>query len=256
MLGPQLSKAAFIERLPGQLLQGQKQPRGDLSCGGTPCGASRCKNRLLYKLLHALHKGDTVVDRVAVFMIGLPGSGKSRVIAYRYTLDRAKREPLGTTTVLDLDNEIVRHPQYDPNDPDRLYLDQGQEAYKWADARVEAQFLESLNSAHIKRLVVDGTGTNVERQMRRMAQAREAGFYVKALYVRVPARTAIARAAMRKRGVTPSRVHAYQTKMANAIAVAAEHADEVEIVDVTFDDAPLPGTMQGTEINPIAVVAH
>ena len=88
-----------------------------------------------------------------------------------------------------------------------------------------------------------------------MNQARQNGFFVKALYVRVPARTAIARAAMRKRGVQPSRIHAYQAKMKLAMAVAAEHADEVETVDVTFDDAPLPGLMRGSEVDPIAVIA-
>ena len=137
----------------------------------------------------------------------------------------------------------------------------------------------------MKRLVVDGTGTNVERQIRRMTQARENGFFVKAMYVRVPVRTAIARAAMRKTGVTPERIQSYQKKMASAMAVASEQcarhasrarerpvqrrshpptcrlpasalrsADEVEIVDVTFDDAPLPGTMHGTCVDSITVV--
>ena len=121
-----------------------------------------------------------------------------------------------------------------------------------------SQFNAGLRDPSVKRLVVDGTGTNVERQIRRMTQAREAGFFVKAMYVRVPERTAIARAAMRKTGVTPSRIRMYQTKMANAMAVASEHADEVEIVDVTFDDAPQPGTMQGTCVDPhgVTAVAH
>jgi shikimate kinase len=215
-----------------------------------PGGAGSSRSPL-YHLLHVLHKGDTVVDRVAVFMIGLPGAGKSRVIAERYALDRRTHAPLNSTVVLDLDKEMFQHPEYDPKDPDRLYLAKGREAYLWADARVEAQFAAALASGHVKRLVLDGTGTNSERQIRRMAQARRAGFFVKALYVRVPARTAIARAAMRKRGVKPERVLAYQTKMAHAMAVAAEHADEVEVVDVTFDDAPLPGTMSGTCVDPI-----
>ena len=77
-----------------------------------------------------------------------------------------------------------------------------------------------------------------------------------ALYVRVPVRTAIARAAMRKTGVTPERIETYQRKMASAMEVASSHADEVEIVDVTFDDAPLPGTMHGTEAGSITAVAY
>merc|ERR1719230_706571 len=140
-------------------------------------------------------------------MIGLPGAGKSRVISHRYGSDPRAVEQL---VVLDLDKEIVQHPEYDPKDPDRLYLSKGREAYKWADARVESKFLAGLSDPRVRRLVVDGTGTNEERQVRRMRQAREAGFFVKALYVRVPVRTAIARAAMRKTGVTPERIELYQ----------------------------------------------
>ena len=51
-----------------------------------PCGASRCRNLLAFKLLHLIHRGDTVVERVAVFMIGLPGAGKVR--AARATPER------------------------------------------------------------------------------------------------------------------------------------------------------------------------
>ena len=212
----------------------------------SPVGASSCSNLLAYRFLRLIHRGDTVVDRVAVFMIGLPGAGKSRVISHRYSSDPFSRTPLNSTKVLDLDKEMVKLPDYDPKDPDRLYLARGREAYQWADARVESEFLSGLRDPNVKRLVVDGTGTNEERQIRRMTQAREAGFFVKCMYVRVPVRTAIARAAMRKTGVTPQRIEMYQTKMASAMAIAAEHADEVEVVDVTFDDAPAPGTMQGT----------
>lgn len=178
------------------------------------------------------------------------------MINQRYGQDPRSHAPLESTVVLDLDKEIVQHPEYDPADPDRLYISHGREAYKWADARVESAWLAGLENGEVKRMVLDGTGTNEERQIRRMKQARDAGFYVKALYVRVPVRTAIARAAMRKTGVTPERIETYQRKMASAMEVASSHADEVEIVDVTFDDAPLPGTMHGTEAGSITAVAY
>ena len=46
--------------------------------GRQPAGASYCENLLAYQLLRKINRGDTVVDKVAVFMIGLPGSGKVR----------------------------------------------------------------------------------------------------------------------------------------------------------------------------------
>lgn len=210
--------------------------------------------QLLYRALHVLNLGEVMHPKVCVFMVGLPGAGKSRIINLRYVSDhRRGMRKVNTTVVVDLDKEIIHHPEYDPKDPDKLYLAQGQKAYVWADARVEARFLSGLTSGTTRRLVVDGTGTNVERQIRRMAQAREAGFFVKALYVRVPARTAIVRAAMRKRGVSPERIRTYQKKLKRAIEVARQHADEVEIIDVTFDDAPLPGTMHGY-VDPITAI--
>ena len=39
--------------------------------------------------------------------------------------------------------------------------------------------------------------------------------------------------------------------MLDAVRCAREFADEVEILDVTFDDAPLPGSMLGTEAAPV-----
>jgi len=208
--------------------------------------------RAAFAALHNLmRRGEVVQPRVAVFMIGLPGAGKSRVIARRYALSHQKRR--NSTVVLDLDSEIAQHPDYDPTDPDKLYLAGNQLAYKWADARVEARFLAGLSDAKVRRLVLDGTGTNVDRQIRRMSQAREAGLFVKALYVRVPVNTAVMRANMRKRGVTRARIEAYGAKMAEAMRVAAEHADEVEVIDVTFDDH-LPSVMQGY-IDPIPSIA-
>jgi len=208
----------------------------------------------LYRALHRINLGEVTQARVAVFMVGLPGAGKSRIINLRYVTDHRKGlRKVESTLVLDLDKEIILHPAYDPANPDAVYLAAGQQAYKWADARVEAKYLAGLRDPNIKRLIIDGTGTNVERQIKRMGQARDAGFFVKALYVRVPARTAIVRAAMRKRGVSPERIRSYHSKIARAIEVARVHADEVEVVDVTFDDAPLPGTMHGY-VDPITAI--
>ena len=209
---------------------------------------------VLYDLLHIFSVGEVMHPKVAVFMVGLPGAGKSRVIDLRYATDhRSGQRRLNSTVVVDLDREIVQHPEFDPADPDKVYLAADRSAYLWADARVEARFLHSLSDPTVRRLVIDGTGTNIERQIRRMNQARQSGFYVKALYVRVPARTAIVRAAMRKRGVNPERIHHYHRQLARAMQAAKLHADEVETFDVTFDDAPLPGTMHGY-VDPITAI--
>jgi len=190
---------------------------------------SRLK-RLAYLLLHTtVSRGEVVYPRVAVFMIGLPGAGKSRVINSRYVTGRRP----SSVEVLDLDAEIAEHPEFDLDDPDRLYLDHSLQAYSWADARVEERFSAAIANSSVKRLVIDGTGTNFARRTRRMNEAREAGMFVKALYIRVPCRTAIARASIRRRPVSAARIREYHAKMRDAVKCARESADEVEIVDVS-----------------------
>jgi hypothetical protein len=59
-------------------------------------------------------------------------------------------------------------------------------------------------------------------QVRRMREAREAGWYVKVLYVRVPIKTAIQRAMLRTRRVSPERIAMYQAKISKALVIAAK----------------------------------
>lgn len=182
---------------------------------------------LARKLVHFVWWREGMQPHVCVFMVGLPAAGKSTVINARYL-----RRNL-PTAIVDLDAEMVAHPAYDPKDPDSIY--RLQEAYKWADARVEERFQDLLQNRSISRLVVDGTGTNIDRQIRRMCEARAAGWFIKVLYVRVPVRTAIQRAALRSRRVSPSKIAAYDKKINGALGVSAKHADEMETVDHSFD---------------------
>ena len=50
----------------------------------------------------------------AIFMAGLPGSGKTTVLNKLYGLDNVK--------MLDLDTEMKLHPQYDPTQPESIYF--------------------------------------------------------------------------------------------------------------------------------------
>lgn len=186
-----------------------------------------------------MSRGEVVQPRVAIFMSGLPGAGKSSVIAHRYVHHRGKRR--NATLVIDLDSEMAAHPRYDPSNPSSLYLEASQEPYRWADARVEARFKAALADPSLSRVILDGTGTNTPRQILRMSEARKAGWFVKVLYVRVPASIAIERAAARKRTVSPARILSYQSKMAEALAAAKRYADEVETFDCRVNE-PQPGT--------------
>ena len=63
-------------------------------------------------------------------------------------------------------------------------------------------------------------------QVRRMKEARAAGWFVKVLYVRVPVKTAIDRAMLRTRRVSPERIAMYQAKISKALVIAAKVRDQ------------------------------
>jgi len=195
--------------------------------------------------------------REAIFLAGMPGSGKSRVISQRYgsrlvgspgaclaAEERAQQlagssagyyddDDGSRTKVLDLDREMIAHPLYSPNDPAAIYDVEG--AYHWADEKVEAQFHEALADESITRIIIDGTGTKLARRAQRMQAARAAGLYVKLLYVKVSLRTAQRRNAKRSRVVPLSILQRYEQRLEEAIEVGRDDADVVEIVDNDVD---------------------
>jgi len=164
-------------------------------------------------------------------MSGVPGAGKSTIIEQRYR-PRGRK----STVVLDLDAELATHPRYDPADPDKLYFEGGTSAYDWADQRMETRFVASLANPSVRRIVIDGTGTNAERQTRRMRAAREAGWFVKVIYVHIPIETAVRRAAVRARPISAQRVYMYQGRIGDALEHMAHLADEFEIFDAPSHD--------------------
>jgi len=197
------------------------------SCMGeaTAVGATSRRGPL-YHILRHVSRGELAQPRVVVFMAGLPGAGKSTVVNQRYQPHRA------STVVVDLDQELALHRRFDPSDPDRLYLEKSRHAYDWADRQVEARFQAALADSSVRRIVVEGTGTNCERQARRMRQAREAGWFVKVLYVHIPLQTAIRRAASRpRRPVSAARVCEYHAKILASLVAIEPLADEVETYD-------------------------
>eukprot|EP00966_Prymnesium_polylepis_P162695 3760243-Prymnesium_polylepis.2 len=166
-------------------------------------------------------------------MAGLPGAGKSTVIERRYHPRRSC-----STTVLDLDSEMAQHPRFNPADPDALYTETSGRPYRWADEQVEQRFQSALKDGSLTRIVIDGTGTNSERQMRRMREAAQAGWFVKVLYVSIPFDTAVRRAAHRARPVSAHKIGSYQAKITQALGAMADHADEFETFDAPSHDPP------------------
>jgi predicted ABC-type ATPase len=164
----------------------------------------------------------------AVFTVGVPGSGKSRVLDLIFGWR-------GDRLLLDLDDEMKAHPSYDPLAPHLVY--DSADAYAWADERVVRRFEAALSARAPHRLLVfDGTGTKVASRIARMEQARASGYVVSLVYVRVALDTALARNRARPRCVPEYVLQSYYERVARSFELLRPHADEVYVVDNDGDD--------------------
>jgi predicted kinase len=119
----------------------------------------------------------------AFFMMGGPGSGKSFI--------RKTDSAMASLTVVDCDNFKMAHPDYDPKNPGALH--------EWSSIECTKAFYRALSGTDS--FVYDGTGTNAEKQIEWMMQARAAGFRVEVVFVRCSLNVALARNAARERTV-------------------------------------------------------
>ena len=154
-----------------------------------------------------------MADSIVVFSMGLPAAGKSTWIAAN----------LGDThTVLDPDAVKESHPDYDPATPHELHV--------WSQEIVEAQWQAAL-TAGAGLWVMDGTGTNAEKMVRRINEAKAAGYRVELVYVRCTLKTSLQRNAARARVVPPAVVKAKALDISTSHEIVAPHADAVTIID-------------------------
>lgn len=149
--------------------------------------------------------------REMVFTMGLPGAGKSYV---------AERDYPGFE-MIDPDAYKAAHPDYDPKNPAALH--------EWSQIETERAFARAM--AEGGRYVVDGTGTNAEKMVRRIREARAAGFDVTLLYVTVSLATSLARNASRERVVPEHVIRSKAADIATAFDIVSREADTVRVVE-------------------------
>lgn len=116
-----------------------------------------------------------------ILTAGLPGAGKSTYL----------REAGIDLPTVDPDEVKKSHPEYDPKDPAPLH--------EWSKKVARQQHLRFL-SENIS-FVVDGTGTNVEKYVGYINEAKELGYEVELHYVKVSVQTSLERNAARERNV-------------------------------------------------------
>lgn len=151
-----------------------------------------------------------------VFLMGLPASGKSTTAKSIYG---------STHTFIDPDLIKESHPDYNPA-----------EAYKihdWSKAEEEKQWMAALISDG--QFVIDGTGTNAEKMVRRINQAQALGFETKLLYVTCTLETSIRRALKRTRQVPLEMIREKALNIQTAFEIVSKYVAEIQVIDNSVD---------------------
>jgi len=119
----------------------------------------------------------------AILTMGLPGAGKSYILNKNYNLDGY--------TVVDPDEIKKEKADYSDENPSVYH----EWSKKVARYRIEEAIFNSKN------LVIDGTGTNVEKMAKQIQDLQGQGYTVEVLYVKVKLETAMRRNMERPRHV-------------------------------------------------------
>jgi len=147
-----------------------------------------------------------------IFTMGLPAAGKS------YTSSRM----FPNHTAIDPDAVKEAHPDYNPKNPAPLHA--------WSKEVTERQFNAALADG-TGSYVIDGTGTNAEKMVRKMTAAAAAGFTVTLLYVKCTMATSLKRNAARERVVPEHIIRSKALDVATAFELVAPYAENVRIVN-------------------------
>ena len=149
-----------------------------------------------------------------LFTMGLPGAGKSTVI-------RNNDLAVGAT-VIDPDATKETHPDYDPKNPQALHI--------WSKRITDKQFADALADGE-GFFVIDGTGTNAEKMVRKIKAAQAAGFETELLYVQVSLKTSLFRNAKRERNVPEQVVREKSEDIATSFEIVARYADTITVIN-------------------------
>lgn len=146
-----------------------------------------------------------------VFTMGTPAAGKS-------TVSRAK---FPSYNVIDSDEVKKTLDGYDPKNPHLVHLE--------SKKIVAEMFSEALKTD--ENYVVDGTGANAEKLIRRMTEAKAHGFEVELLYVVVSLKTSLKRNSLRERIVPEEVVIEKYNDIRYSFEAVAPHADIVNVIN-------------------------
>ena len=158
----------------------------------------------------------TSESKSMVFLMGLPASGKSTTAKSIY----------GSTHQF-IDPDLIKesHPDYNPA-----------EAYKihdWSKVEEEKQWQAALTTDGL--FVIDGTGVNAEKMVRRIKQAQALGFETKLMYVTCSLETSIRRALKRVRQVPLEMIREKALNIQTAYEIVSQYVEKIEVIENDID---------------------
>jgi predicted kinase len=131
--------------------------------------------------LHTSAAGGDVSERPhALFLMGLPGAGKTTVKRRRLHRGDLDIEP---------DRFKRRHPRYSHE----MSEETDDEVHRWSVRRAVDAFEDAIASRRQRNLVFDSSGSNARWLARRIVAARHAGYRTELLWVDVPLEVALLR---------------------------------------------------------------
>jgi predicted kinase len=158
----------------------------------------------------------------AIFLMGIPAAGKSTLTRKRYGAD-------ARYLIIDPDEIAEKLPGYSPKDP--------QITHGEASRLAEEQWQGALR-ARDRNIIFDGTGTKAEKLVRRMKEAKAAGYSTKLLYVTIPLELALRRNQERPRTVPEHIVLEKAAQINETYETVKPFADSIEEVDTTKQGNP------------------
>ena len=139
--------------------------------------------------------------------MGLPGSGKSTILEQKYA------EMKKIAVMVDPDAEKTKHPEFDPKKPELVH--------DWSQGEAKKTLQRGMGEG--KDIIIDGTGTNLEKMIKYITDLQGSGYEVTLVYVKTSLKTALKRNKQRDRVVPENVIR----EKAEFIATSFEHLSSI-----------------------------
>lgn len=161
----------------------------------------------------------------AIFMAGLPGSGKSTYI--NELMKRSKNN----YTLVSADDLRLKHPSYDPTNPEGVHED---------CVAMAEQMMYDLSENKGVNLIMDGGGINNSYTPRIIERVRKAGYKIIVIFIDTPVEICDLRnndrVKLGARFVPPSAIIDKSYRLRRAVEKLSQLADKFEVVKYFTDD--------------------